>query len=68
MKFCDMNWEMLGDSPVHAEAYDWSPQWAYVHGMSPRMFAKKALNALVSVLGTPLHAELIDTSQYPIID
>lgn len=62
---------MMGDTPimirkedpemVHCESYDWVPQWVYIHGMSPGMFA----NALTSTLGLPLHAEYSDTASQP---
>lgn len=50
---------------VHSESYEWSPQWFYIHNMQPGMFAKMVVNALVSVLGTPIHMELVDTARNP---
>lgn len=50
---------------VYCESYDWTPQWVYIHGMLRGMYSKQAANALVSVLGIPLHAELVDTTTHP---
>lgn len=49
---------------VHCESYDWPPQWVYIHNMQLGMFAKMAANALLSVLGATLHAELVDTVKH----
>lgn len=50
---------------VHYESYDWTSQWVCIHNMQPGMTTKMAVNALVSVLGTPLHFELVDKARHP---
>lgn len=55
-------WETPNHDPevIHKEAYGWAPQWLYIHDMSPGMYVKQSVNAIISVLGSPLHAELVD--------
>lgn len=36
-----------------------------IYGMSSGMFEKQDANALVNVLGAPMHAQLIDTDRHP---
>lgn len=65
---------MMGNTPimicresaeiVHSESNDLVPQWVYIHGMTPGMFAKEAVNAFTSILGITLHAEFIDTVRH----
>lgn len=66
---------MMGDTPiminkmkpevVHKEAYDRAPQWLYIPRMYHEIYAKQAVNSLISVLGSPLHTEFVDTHNRP---
>ncbi|KMZ65168.1 hypothetical protein ZOSMA_333G00040 [Zostera marina] len=47
------------------QAYDWIPQWAYVKGLKPEMYAKSVVDSILSVLGPPLMAEYTNTSRHP---
>lgn len=51
-----------GPEEVYCECYDWTPQWVYVHDLHLGFQAcsqRRKANALINVLGIPLHAELV---------
>ncbi|KMZ70020.1 hypothetical protein ZOSMA_200G00250 [Zostera marina] len=75
LKCSDRVWDTLGDtvlmirreSPeqICEKAYDWIPQWAYIKGLKPEMYAKSVVDSIVSVLGPSLLAEYTNTSRHP---
>lgn len=44
---------------LHDEAYKTIPQWAIISNLQKGMFMKRVVNSLISLLGKPLHGELI---------
>lgn len=49
---------------VHKISFECFLQWAIIGNLLPGMFAKDAINRVVSVLGTPLHTEFINTMKH----
>lgn len=73
LRCCDQTWDMLHDTPIriskkppselHNESYEAISQWAVIN-LHKGMFVKSVVNSVVSLLGKPLHGELINTSTH----